>query len=47
MGQDRGDVPPNMKAVIDLMDHACYFEQHYELYLDKWYNSPKLFHYLQ
>nr|XP_027231163.1 piggyBac transposable element-derived protein 4-like [Penaeus vannamei] len=46
MGQDRGDVPASMKAVTDLMNRACFFEKGYELYLDNWYSSPELFHYL-
>nr|XP_027231024.1 piggyBac transposable element-derived protein 4-like [Penaeus vannamei] len=45
MGQDRGDVPAS-KAVTDLMNRACFFEKGYELYLDNWYSSPELFHYL-
>nr|XP_027227347.1 uncharacterized protein LOC113819310 [Penaeus vannamei] len=46
MGQDRGDVPASMKAVTELMNRACLFEKGYELYLDNWYSSPELFHYL-
>lgn len=40
MGQDRGDVPASMKTV------TCFFKKGYELYLDNWYSSQELFHYL-
>ena len=47
MGQDRSEVPASMKAVTDLMHAAGLFEKGYQLYLDNWYSSPTLFHYLQ
>ncbi|XP_047479081.1 uncharacterized protein LOC125032114 isoform X4 [Penaeus chinensis] len=47
MGQDRSDVPPSMKAVVDLMHEAGLFEKGYQLYIDNWYSSSTLFHYLQ
>ena len=47
MGQDRSDVPASMQVVIDLMGAAGLLDQGYELYLDNWYSSPLLFHYLQ
>ncbi|XP_047486587.1 piggyBac transposable element-derived protein 4-like [Penaeus chinensis] len=47
MAQDRSDVPASMKAVVDLMHEAGLFEKGNQLYLDNWYSSPTLFHYLQ
>ena len=47
MGQDRSPVPASMKAVVDLMEAASLFNKGYELYLDSFYSSPELFHYLQ
>ena len=47
MGQDRSDVPASMKAVVDLMHAAGLFDKGYQLFLDNWYSSPTLFHYLQ
>ncbi|XP_042892717.1 uncharacterized protein LOC122266862 [Penaeus japonicus] len=36
-----------MKAVVNLMHEVGLFEKGYQLYLDNWYSSPTLFHYLQ
>lgn len=47
MSQDCGDVPANMKVVIDLMDRACCFKKSYKLYLDNCYRLLTLYHYLQ
>ena len=47
MGQDRSHIPASMKAVMDLMQEAGLFDKGYQLYLDNWYSSPTLFHYLQ
>ncbi|XP_042860555.1 piggyBac transposable element-derived protein 4-like isoform X3 [Penaeus japonicus] len=48
IGQNRSDeVPSSMKAVVDLMHEAGLFEKGYQLYLNNWYSSPQLFHYLQ
>ena len=47
MGQDRSEIPASQRAVRELMDRAGLFDLGYELYLDNWYSSPHLFHYLQ
>lgn len=47
MGQDHGDFPASMKAVVDLMEKGQLFDKGYELYTDNWYSSPTLFQYLK
>lgn len=46
-GQDHGEFPTTMKAVIDLMEKAELFDKGYELHTDNRYSSPTLFNYLQ
>ncbi|XP_042887703.1 piggyBac transposable element-derived protein 4-like [Penaeus japonicus] len=46
-GQDRGNMPASHKAVSDLMEAADVLDKGYTLYVDNWYTSPTLFHWLQ
>ncbi|XP_027212395.1 piggyBac transposable element-derived protein 4 [Penaeus vannamei] len=46
-GQDRGECPASMKAVIDLLEKAHLFDKGYEMHTDRWYSSPTLFNHLQ
>ncbi|ROT74711.1 hypothetical protein C7M84_006773 [Penaeus vannamei] len=46
-GQDRGESPASMKAVIDLLEKAHLFDKGYEMHSDRWYSSPTLFIHLQ
>ncbi|XP_042875142.1 piggyBac transposable element-derived protein 4-like [Penaeus japonicus] len=46
-GQDRGVLPASHKAVADLMESAEVLDKGYSLYVDNWYSSPTLFHWLQ
>ena len=47
MCDDKGEVPASFKAVTNLMDAASVNDKGYDLYVDNWYTSPTLFHYLQ
>lgn len=46
-GQDKGEVPASHKAVSDLMIAADVLDKGYNLFVDNWYSSPTLFHWLQ
>ncbi|XP_042894239.1 piggyBac transposable element-derived protein 4-like [Penaeus japonicus] len=46
-GQDRGEFPASHKAVADLMESADVLNKGYTLFVDNWYTSPTLFHWLQ
>ncbi|XP_063591920.1 piggyBac transposable element-derived protein 4-like [Penaeus indicus] len=45
--QDRGVLPASHKAVADLMESAEVLNKGYTLFVDNWYSSPTLFHWLQ
>ena len=47
MCDDKGKVPASFKAVTNLLDVASVNDKGYDLYVDNWYTSPTLFHYLQ
>lgn len=47
LGQERSEIPASMRAVTDLMHSAGAFDGGHELYMDNWFSSPQLFHYLQ
>ena len=47
MCDDKGKEPASFAAVSNLMDAAGVNDKGYELYVDNWYSSPLLFHYLQ
>lgn len=46
MGQDRGNISTSMRAVTGFLMHIQFFEKGYNMYLDNWYTSSILFHYL-
>ncbi|XP_042866646.1 piggyBac transposable element-derived protein 4-like [Penaeus japonicus] len=46
-GQDSGELPASHKAVADLMESADLLNKGYTLFVDNWYTSPMLFHWLQ
>lgn len=46
-GNDKGSIPSSQKAVVDLMEAGDFFWKGYTVYVDNWYTSPVLFHFLQ
>ena len=46
MGADRGEMPASYQAVTNLMKDAGLYDKGYQMFVDNWYTSPTLFHYL-
>lgn len=46
-GKQKGDMPSSQKAVMDLMQAEGFFHKGYTVFMNNWYTSPVLLHYLQ
>jgi len=46
-GKEQGSLPSSQKAVVDLMEEGDFFWKGYTVFVDNWYTSPVLFHFLQ
>lgn len=46
-GKQKGDMPSSQKAVMDLMQAEGFFDKGYTVFMNNWYTSPVLLHYIQ